>query len=332
MNTFLNYLSSLPGAVAQGMIWGIMAIGVYITYKVLDIADLTVDGSICTGAAVCAAMMTMGYSLPVAMICALISGLLAGLVTGIFHTFMGIPAILSGILTQLILWSVNLKIMGFALDKASAANLPLSARNYNTLISMLDMNRTLIVVEVICIVLISLLYWFFGTEYGSSLRATGANPNMSRAQGININATKIFGLVLSNGIVALAGALLAQYQGNADINMGKGAIVIGLAAVIIGEALFGWFARNAFALKLITVVLGGIVYFIVYSTVIYLGLDSNYLKMLSAIVVAIFLAIPYWKKKYFSVASHVEKREQKESEKATKKFNKDGKKGGSDHA
>ena len=187
-------------------------------------------------------------------------------------------------------------------------------------------------VLLIVVIIGVLIYWFFGTEYGSSLRATGANPNMSRAQGININATKIFGLVLSNGIVALAGALLAQYQGNADINMGKGAIVIGLAAVIIGEALFGWFARNAFALKLITVVLGGIVYFIVYSTVIYLGLDSNYLKMLSAIVVAIFLAIPYWKKKYFSVASHVEKREQKESEKATKKFNKDGKKGGSDHA
>lgn len=305
---FANYIASLPGAVAQGMIWGIMAIGVYITYKVLDIADLTVDGSICTGAAVCAAMMTMGYSLPVSMICAFVAGMLAGLVTGVFHTFMGIPAILAGILTQLILWSVNLKIMGFALDKTSVANLPLSARNFNTLVSMLEMHRSLIILEVLCVVLIALLYWFFGTEYGCSLRATGANLSMSRAQGINTSAAKIFGLVISNGIVAFSGALLAQYQGNADINMGKGAIVIGLAAVIIGEALFGWISRNNFALKLITVVLGGIVYFIVYSTVIYVGLDTNYLKMLSALVVALFLAAPYWKRTYFSGTKHAEKR------------------------
>ncbi len=327
METLLNYISSLPGAVAQGMIWGIMAIGVYITFKILDIADLTVDGSICTGAAVCAAMMTMGFSLPVAMICAFVAGMLAGFLTGIFHTFMGIPAILAGILTQLILWSVNLKIMGMALEKTSAANLPLSARNYNTLVSMLDMNRSLIILEVICIVVIGLLYWFFGTEYGCSLRATGANLAMSRAQGINTSATKIFGLVLSNGIVAFSGALLAQYQGNADINMGKGAIVIGLAAVIIGEALFGWISRNNFALKLITVVLGGIVYFIVYSTVIYLGLDSNYLKMLSAIVVAVFLAVPYWKGKYFSGAKNAEKRAEKAEKKAAKKAARSGKEG-----
>ena len=307
------------------MIWGIMAIGVYITYKVLDIADLTVDGSICTGAAVCATMMTMGFSLPVSMICAFIAGMLSGFLTGIFHTFMGIPAILAGILTQLILWSVNLKIMGLALQKTSAANLPLSARNFNTLVSMLDMNRSLIILEVICIVIIGLLYWFFGTEYGCSLRATGANLNMSRAQGINTNATKIFGLVLSNGIVAFSGALLAQYQGNSDINMGKGAIVIGLAAVIIGEALFGWLSRNNFALKLITVVLGGIIYFIVYSTVIYLGLDSNYLKMLSAVVVAIFLAAPYWKKKYFSGVKNAEKHALKQQKKEEKKAAKKGK-------
>lgn len=315
MGTFLNYLSSLPGAVAQGMIWGIMAIGLYITYKVLDFADLTVDGSICTGAAVCAAAMTLGVPMPVAMLCAFASGLLAGFITGVFHTFMGIPAILSGILTQLILWSVNLKIMGLALGKSSAANLPLSARNFDTLVTMMDMNRSIIALEVICVVIIGVLYWFFGTEYGSALRATGANINMSRAQGINTDITKIFGLVLSNGIVAFSGALLAQYQGNADINMGKGAIVIGLAAVIIGEALFGWISKNNFALKLITVVLGGIVYFIVYSTVIYLGLDSNYLKLLSAVVVAIFLAIPYWKKKYFSGAAHAQRREEKRAEK-----------------
>lgn len=316
MNTLLNYIASLPGAVAQGMIWGVMAIGVYITYRVLDIADLTVDGSICTGAAVCAAMMTMGYSLPVAMLAAFLAGMLAGFLTGIFHTFMGIPAILSGILTQLILWSVNLKIMGMALGKASAANLPLSSRSFQTLVTMLDMNRSLIVLEVICIVIIALLYWFFGTEYGSALRATGTNLNMSRAQGINTGAAKIVGLVLSNGIVALSGALLAQYQGNADANMGRGAIVIGLAAVIIGEALFGWISKNNFALKLITVVLGGIVYFIVYSTVIYLGLDSNYLKMLSAIVVAVFLALPYWKKTYFTTVRSSD--EPKKAKKAMK--------------
>ncbi|MBQ8907468.1 MAG: ABC transporter permease [Clostridia bacterium] len=311
---FLNYLQSLPGAFAQGMIWGIMAIGVYITYKVLDIADLTVDGSICTGAAVCAAMMTLGAPLPLAMLGALIAGLLAGALTGVFHTFMGIPAILAGILTQLVLWTVNLKVMGFALGKGSAANLPLSVRNFNTLVSMLEMNRSIIVLEIICVVLIGGLYWFFGTEYGCSLRATGANPAMARAQGIGTTSRKIVGLVVSNGIVALSGALLAQYQGNADINMGKGAIVIGLAAVIIGEALFGWMSRNNFALKLITVVLGGIVYFFVYSTVIFLGLDSNYLKMLSAIVVAIFLAVPYWKNKYFSSRKHLWSKSAKKKE------------------
>ena len=299
----LNYLSSLPGAVAQGIIWGLMAIGVYVTYKVLDIADLTVDGSICTGAAVCAALMINGQPVWVGLIAAVLAGMLAGLVTGFFHTLMGIPAILSGILTQLVLWSVNLKIMGLALEKASAANLPLSARNYNLLVSMLKLNHSLLVLAIFVAVLIAVLYWFFGTEFGSTLRATGANPMMSRAQGINTNRSKIVGLMLSNGIVALAGALLAQYQGNADINMGKGAIVIGLAAVIIGEALFGWLAKSNFALKLFTVMLGGIVYFIVYSTVIFIGLDTNYLKMLSALVVAIFLAVPYWKKQ-LSVPKH----------------------------
>ncbi len=298
----LNYLASLPGAVAQGIIWGIMAIGVYITYRILDIADLTVDGTICTGAAVCAVMVVRGQSVWVGILCAVLAGMLAGLLTGLFHTFMGIPAILSGILTQLILWSVNLKIMGFAFSpvQKSAANVALPARNYDLLISQMERPEAIIVLELFAIVIIGLLYWFFGTEFGSGIRATGANLNMSRAQGINTNAMKIVGLVISNGIVALSGALLAQYLGNSDINMGKGAIVIGLAAVIIGEALFSWLSKNNFALKLIVVVLGGIVYYIVYATVIYLGLDSNYLKMLSALVVAIFLAVPYWKKKYFS--------------------------------
>ena len=309
---FLNYLQSLPAAVAQGIIWGIMAIGVYITYKILDIADLTVDGSICTGAAVCAIMTVNGMPVWLGILCAVIAGMLTGLVTGIFHTFMGIPAILAGILTQLILWSVNLKIMG-------AANQALPATKYNLLISRIDLNRSIIILELFAIVLIAVLYMFFGTEFGASIRATGANLNMSRAQGINTSFTKIFGLVLSNGIVALAGSLLAQYQGNSDINMGKGAIVIGLAAVIIGDALFGWLSRNNFALKLIAVILGGIVYYIVYTTVIYLGLDADLLKMLSAILVALFLAVPYWKKRYFSGAAAAEKRAAKQQAKADKK-------------
>ena len=290
---FINYLQSIPPAIAQGMIWGIMAIGVYITYKILDIADLTVDGSIVTGAAVCAVMVTNGHSMFVSLLLSVLAGMLTGLLTGIFHTFMGIPAILSGILTQLVLWTVNLKIMG-------CANLGLSSRKFNLLISRMDIYESIFALILFVFALVSILYMFFGTEFGASIRATGANLNMSRAQGINTNLTKITGLVISNGIVALSGALLAQYQGNADINMGKGAIVIGLAAVIIGEALFGWLARNNFALKLFTVILGGIVYYIVYSTVIYLGLDADFLKMLSALLVAVFLAVPYWKKRYFS--------------------------------
>lgn len=309
---FMNYLSSLPAAVAQGIIWGIMAVGVYITYKILDIADLTVDGSICTGAAVCAVMTVNGLPMWLSVICAVAAGMLTGLVTGIFHTFMGIPAILAGILTQLILWSVNLKIMG-------AANQALPATKYNLLISRIDLYQSIIILEIFAILLIVALYLFFGTEFGASIRATGANLNMSRAQGINTNFTKIIGLVISNGIVALAGALLCQYQGNADINMGKGAIVIGLAAVIIGEALFGWLSRNNFALKLIAVILGGIVYYIVYTTVIYIGLDADLLKMLSAILVAMFLAVPYWKKTYFSTAAKAEKRAAKQRVKAEKK-------------
>lgn len=308
----LNYLSALPGAAAQGIIWGIMAIGVYITYRILDVADLTVDGSICTGAAVCAVMIVNGLPMWLALLSAFIAGALAGLLTGLFHTFMGIPAILAGILTQLILWSVNLKIMG-------KANVALLATQYDLLVTRLELEKTIIILEIAALVVIALLYWFFGTEFGASLRATGANLNMSRAQGINVNFTKIIGLSLSNGFVALSGALLAQYQGSSDINMGRGAIVIGLAAVIIGEAMFGWLSRNNFALKLITVVLGSIVYYIVYTTVIYIGLDADLLKMLSALLVALFLALPYWKKKYFSNAGAVEKREQKKAEKNAKK-------------
>ncbi len=293
---FFDWLGALPGASAQGMVWGIMAIGVYLTYRILDLADLTVDGSICTGGAVCAVLVTNGVNVWLAMLAALAAGLLAGLITGILHTFMGIPAILAGILTQLMLWSINLKIMG-------KANIALPIRKYELLLAQIKIVQSILVLLAVVAVLIAVLYWFFGTELGTSLRATGNNQNMSRAQGINTDFTKILGLVLSNGIVAFAGALLAQYQGFADINMGRGAIVIGLAAVIIGEAVVSRISQN-FAVRLCGVIIGGVIYYYVYQTVIFLGLDADLLKMLSALVVAIFLAAPYWKKKYFSKPHH----------------------------
>ena len=291
-------ISALPGAATQGLIWGIMAIGVYITFRTLDIADLTVDGTMCTGGAVCIMMMMNGHNVWVAMLAAFIAGMLAGLATGFFHTFMGIPAILSGILTQLALWSVNLKIMG-------KSNQALNVDKYNLLVSLRYIKgvpifkNTIVIVAIMIVVLIAILYWFFGTELGCSIRATGCNSNMARAQGINTNFNKVLGLMISNGLVALSSALLAQYQGFADINMGRGAIVIGLAAVIIGEAIFGRIFRN-FALTLLSVGFGAVIYYLVLQVVIWLGVDTDLLKMFSAIVVAIFLAIPYWKSRYFA--------------------------------
>ena len=291
-------ISALPGAAAQGLIWGIMAIGVYITFRTLDIADLTVDGTMCTGGAVCIMMMMNGHNVWVAMLAAFIAGMLAGLATGFFHTFMGIPAILSGILTQLALWSVNLKIMG-------KSNQALNVDKYNLLVSLRYIKgvpifkNTIVIVAIMIVVLIAILYWFFGTELGCSIRATGCNSHMARAQGINTNFNKVLGLMISNGLVALSSALLAQYQGFADINMGRGAIVIGLAAVIIGEAIFGRIFRN-FALTLLSVGFGAVIYYLVLQVVIWLGVDTDLLKMFSAIVVAIFLAIPYWKSRYFA--------------------------------
>ena len=289
---FSGWLNAMPGAVVQGLIWGIMAIGVYLTYKVLDVADLTVDGSMVTGMAVCAMLMVAGWNVWAAMLVAMLVGMCCGLVTGLFHTVMGIPAILSGILTQLMLWSVNLKIMG-------KANQALPARTYEVLISQMSRYRALVILFLFCVVIIALLYWFFGTRYGAAVRAPGNNEKMARAQGINTSAIKVVGLALSNGMVALAGALLAQYKGSADINDGRGAIVIGLAAVIIGEVLVSKFPQN-FVVRLLGVVLGGIVYYIVYQTVVFLGLDTALLKLLSAVVVAIFLAVPYFKTRYFS--------------------------------
>ncbi|MCI5874075.1 MAG: ABC transporter permease, partial [Clostridiales bacterium] len=293
----LTLLNAMPGAVAQGLIWGITAIGIYITFRILDIADLTVDGSLCTGGAVCIMMMLSGHNVFVSMIAATIAGMLTGLMTGIFHTFMGIPAILSGILTQLALYSVNLKIMG-------KANQSINVDKYDLFVSLRYIKgvsffkNTIFVVALFVILLVVILYWFFGTELGCALRATGCNANMSRAQGINTNLSKVLGLMISNGLVGLSGALLAQYQGFADINMGRGAIVIGLAAVIIGEAVFGRIFHN-FGFKLIGVALGSILYYLVLQTVIWMGVDTDMLKFLSAILVAIFLAIPFWKDKYF---------------------------------
>lgn len=288
----LNFLASLPTPVAQGMIWGVMAIGVYVTYKVLDLADLTVDGSFATGGAVLVALTTGGMNIYLAMIIAFAAGCVAGLVTGILHTKFGIPAILSGILTQLALYSVNLRIM------SGKANTAISWRNFDLLVSSRTdvIYNTIIVCVIFIAILIAILYWFFGTELGHSIRSTGCNPAMSRANGINTDTCKVLGLILSNGIVALSGALLSQFQGFADINMGRGAIVIGLAAVIIGEVIFSKIFRN-FALRLVSVVIGAIIYYIVITIVLKLGLKTDDLKLFSALVVALFLGIPYWKSK-----------------------------------
>ena len=296
---FTVLFNSLPGACAQGLIWGLMAVGVYITYKILDLADLTVDGTMCTGGAVCIMMMLSGHSVGVSLLAAFVAGMVAGLATGIFHTVMGIPAILAGILTQLGLYSVNLRIMD---DRANQA---ISVEKYDLLVSLRFVKNvpfyknTILISAIILLVVVALLYWFFGTELGCSIRSTGSNANMSRAQGINTDVSKILGLMLSNGIVAFASGLYAQYQGFADINMGRGSIVIGLAAVIIGEVVFGRICPN-FAFRLISVALGAFIYYLVIQVVLWLGLRSNDLKLLSALVVAVFLAIPYMKGKYFS--------------------------------
>ena len=290
-------LNSMPGAIAQSMIWGVMAIGVYITFRILDVADLTVDGSIATGGAVAVMLIRAGLNPWIALLCAFLSGMLAGFVTGMFHTKCGIPAILSGILTQLALYSINLRIMD------SKANQAVGVDKYPLLVSQrfvreLSLKNPLPLLLLFTAAIILLLYWFFGTEKGCAIRATGANQNMARAQGINTNANVVFGLMLSNGLVALSGALLSQFQGASDVNMGRGAIVIGLAAVIIGEVIFGKLFTN-FGLKLLAVSIGAVIYYIVLQIVLQLGLNTNDLKLITALIVAIFLAIPYWKSKMF---------------------------------
>lgn len=289
----MTLFTALPGNIAQGIIWGIMAIGVYMTFRLLRFSDLTVDGSFATGGAVAVMLIINDVPSPVAMLAAFGAGLLAGLVTGLLHTVFGIPDILAGILSQIALYSINLRIM------FGRANQAVSVDKYFLVVSLRDIMKSLLVGAVIALVLIGILYWFFGTEKGSAIRATGCNPEMSMAQGININSTKVLTLALSNGLVALSGALLAQYQGFSDVNMGRGAIVIGLAAVIIGEvlgeALFG--KRLNFFGRLLFVVLGGVIYYIVVGLVLWLRMPSNDLKLFTAIIVAVFLAVPYLRAK-----------------------------------
>ena len=285
-------LRAMPGACAQGIIWGLMALGVYLTFKILDVADLTVDGSIATGGAVAVMLILAGWSPAAAMAAAFAVGMLTGAVTGVLHVALGIPAILASILTQISLYSINLNIMGKSNQAVSMDKFPL-------LVSLRYIPKAIAVCLVIAVALICVMYWFFGTELGCGIRATGSNPAMSRAQGINTNFNIVLGLAVSNALVALSGALLSQYQGFADVGMGRGAIVIGLAAVIIGEAVFGRIFHN-FALKLVSVSIGAIIYYVVIQLVLTLGFDANLLKLLSASVVSVFLAVPYWKSKYFS--------------------------------
>lgn len=296
----LSLFRALPGSVAQGMIWGVMALGVYITFRLLDFADLTVDGSIATGAAVSVMLIRAGVSPVISLPIAFLAGMLAGLVTGLLNTALGIPGILASILTQISLYSINLNIMG-------KSNQPVSVDNYPLVVSLRyvtgsTLSKILFFVGMIVflLVLVAVMYWYFGTEQGHAIRATGCNSNMARAQGINTNFTKVLALMISNGLVGLCGGLYAQFQGASDVNMGRGAIVIGLAAVIIGEVLFGKFASKrklAFAFTLGSVILGAIIYYMVYQFVLWLKMPSEDMKLFSAIVVAIFLAIPYLKEK-----------------------------------
>ncbi len=296
----LSLFRAMPGSIAQGMIWGVMALGVYITFRLLDFADLTVDGSIATGAAVSVMLIRAGVSPIATLPIAFLAGALAGMVTGLLNTALGIPGILASILTQISLYSINLNIMG-------KANQPVSVDNYSLVVSLRyvtdgSVSRLLFFLGMIVflLALIAVMYWYFGTEQGHAIRATGCNSNMARAQGINTNFIKVLALMISNGLVGLCGALYGQFQGASDVNMGRGAIVIGLAAVIIGEVLFGKFASKrklAFAFTLASVILGAVIYYMVYQFVLWLKMPSEDMKLFSAIVVAIFLAIPYLKEK-----------------------------------
>ena len=320
MDFLQSLLNGLPGSVGQGLMWGIMAIGVYITYRVLDIADLTVDGSLATGGAVCVLLTVNGVNVWLAVLAAMLVGMAAGLVTGLFHTKCGIPAILAGILTQLALYSINLRIMGWGSTAGTQSTLAVSVDKFDLLVSSrfvreLSLRNPILLLVVMAAAVVGLLYWFFGTEIGCGIRATGANRNMARAQGINTERNAVIGLMLSNGIVALAGAFIAQYQGSSTVDMGRGAIVIGLAAVIIGEVILGNRAQN-FSVKLASCVLGAIIYYVVIQIVLRLGLNTNDLKLLTALIVALFLAIPHWRGKLLGSRAGRQKTEKEEASNA----------------
>lgn len=297
----LALLRSLPGACAQGLIWGLLALGVYITYKLLDFADLTVDGSMATGGAVAVMLIRAGMNPWLALIFAFLAGMAAGFITGMLHTSLGIPGILASILTQISLYSINLNILG-------SSNQAVSVDKYSLVVSLRYISdstaskiRMFTTCILFCVVLVAILYWYFGTEQGHAIRATGCNRQMARAQGINTDFHTVLALMISNGLVGLSGGLYAQYQGAADVNMGRGAIVIGLAAVIIGDVLFGKMCagkKTAFAYTLLSVIAGAILYYLVLSVVLWLKFPSDDLKLFSAIVVAIFLSIPYLKAKH----------------------------------
>lgn len=297
----LALLRSLPGACAQGLIWGLLALGVYITYKLLDFADLTVDGSMATGGAVAVMLIRAGMNPWLALVFAFLAGMAAGFITGMLHTALGIPGILASILTQIALYSINLNILG-------SSNQAVSVDKYSLVVSLRYISdstatkiRMFATCVLFCVVIVAILYWYFGTEQGHAIRATGCNQQMARAQGINTDFHTVLALMISNGLVGLSGGLYAQYQGAADVNMGRGAIVIGLAAVIIGDVLFGKICAGkkiAFAYTLLSVIAGAILYYLVLSVVLWLKFPSDDLKLFSAIVVAIFLSIPYLKAKY----------------------------------
>ncbi|MBQ8005614.1 MAG: ABC transporter permease [Clostridia bacterium] len=289
----MAFLNALPGAIAEGLMWGLMAIGVYISYKILDIADLTVDGSICTGMIVCAVCITNGVPAIVSVIIAFLAGAVAGAVTGLLHTALGIPSILSGILSQLMLYSVNLTVLG------GKSLISFVGGRHSLMLSMRNNLMAIITMGCIIAAVIIFLWLFFYTEVGLTLKSTGDNPDMSRAQGVNVKFNQVLGLAISNGIVAFSGALMCQYKGSANINDGRGAIVIGLAAIFIGLSVSLKIKPN-FVVSLIGVVGGGIVYYIIYNFVILLKIKTDFLKMLSAIIVIIFLAVPYLKGEYFN--------------------------------
>ena len=308
-----NLLSRMPAAAAQGIIWGLMALGVYITFRLLDVADLTVDGTFATGGAVSVMLVLAGWPAWAALLAAMIAGVLAGLCTGLLHTKLGIPAILAGILTQFALYSINLRIMGQANRTASIKKFGMifeaETQGKGFLLSALYVPQAIIVGLLLSALIVGLFYWYFGTEQGSVIRATGSNPNMIRAQGINIDTMKVLGLSLSNGMVALAGGLMTQFQGTADVNMGRGSIVIGLAAIIIGEVLCDAIFRKGcnFAVRLGFIVGGGVIYYAVMTVILWLKLDPNDLKLFTALIVAVFLAVPYLQKQARSSFKHAGK-------------------------